>query len=103
KPGEPLSEAGLEADRQKILELYRNKGFSDVDVSFRVESHEKQGTSRVIVEVQKAAKTKIDHVYFEGTPSIKRKDLLKAVKTKPKGLLNIFSSTAGKLNSDQVE
>jgi outer membrane protein insertion porin family len=28
---------------------------------------------------------------------------MKVVKTKPKGLLNIFSSTAGKLNSDQLE
>jgi outer membrane protein insertion porin family len=103
KPGEPLSEASLEADRQKILELYRNKGFSDVDVRFRTESNERQGTSRVIFEVQEGAKTKIADVDFQGNTSIKRKDLMKVIKTKPKGLLNIFSSTAGKLNSDQVE
>jgi outer membrane protein insertion porin family len=103
KPGEPLSEAALEGDRQKILELYRNKGFSDVDVRYRTEANEKQGTSRVIFEVQEGTKTKIDRVDFQGNTSIKRKELLKVVKTKPKGLLNIFSSTAGKLNSDQVE
>ena len=103
KPGEALSEATLESDRQKIIELYRNKGYSDVDVRFRTDANEKQGTSRVTFEVLEGARTKIDHVSFEGNASIKRKDLLKVVKTKPKGLLNIFSSTAGKLNSDQVE
>ena len=103
KPGEALSEATLEADRQKIIELYRNKGYSDVDARYRTDANEKQGTSRVTFEVLEGARTKIDHVYFEGNAAIKRKDLLKVVKTKPKGLLNIFSSTAGKLNSDQVE
>jgi outer membrane protein insertion porin family len=103
KPGEALSEATLEADRQKIIELYRNKGYSDVDVRFRTETSDRQGTSRVIFEVVEGARTKIDKVSFEGNASVSRKDLLKVIKTKPKGLLNIFSSTAGKLNSDQVE
>lgn len=103
KPGEALSEATLESDRQKIIELYKNKGYSDVDVRYKTDTNERQGTSRVTFEVMEGAKTKIDRVAFEGNTAISRKDLLKVVKTKPKGLLNIFSSTAGKLNSDQVE
>ena len=103
KPGEALSEASLEGDRQKMIELYRNKGFSDVDVRYRTESNERQGTSRVVFEVTEGAKTKIDDVLFQGNTALSRRDLLKVVKTKPKGLLNVFSSTAGKLNSDQIE
>jgi outer membrane protein insertion porin family len=103
KPGEALSEAALEGDRQKIIELYRNRGFSDVDVRYRTTADERKGTARVVFEVIEGGRAKVDGVAFQGNSAIKRKDLLKVVKTKPKGLLNIFSSTAGKLNSDQVE
>ena len=101
KPGESLSESALEGDRQKILEKYRKKGFSDIDVSYRTDGDEKKTTVRVIFEITEGAKTKIDDVLFEGNTVVKRSELLKVIKTKPKGLLNLFSSTAGKLNSER--
>ncbi len=103
KPGDALSEAALEADRQKILEYYRGKGFGDVDVRYRTEGNEKQGTSRVFFDVQEGAKTKIDRVVFEGNTNVSKSELAKVVKSKPKGFLNLLSSTAGKLNEDQLE
>src|SRR5438552_2288807 len=48
KTASALSEASLEADRQKVLEYYHGKGFSDVDVHYRTEGDEKKGTVRVI-------------------------------------------------------
>ena len=103
KPGHALSEASLEADRQKIIEYYRGKSYGDVNVRYRTEGNEKQGTVRVVFEITEGGKTKINKVTFQGNSAIKRSQLLKVVKTKPKGLVNIFSSTAGKLNSDQVQ
>jgi outer membrane protein insertion porin family len=103
KPGDALSEASLNADKQKIIEYYQGKSFGDVDVRFRTEDNDKAGTSRVVFDVMEGAKTKIDHVYFEGNTVASRKELLKVVKTKPKGVLNFLSSTAGKLSSDQLE
>ena len=103
KPGDALSEAGLEADRQKILDYYRGKGFGDIDVRYRTEGNEKQGTSRVVFDVMEGAKTKIARVVFEGNANVKTRELEKAIKSKPKGFLNLFSSTAGKLNEDQLE
>ena len=41
KPGDALTEASLEADRQKILEYYQGKGYGDVDVRSRTEGNEK--------------------------------------------------------------
>ena len=103
KPGDALSEASLEADRQKILEFYQGKGYGDVDVRSRTEANAKGGTVRVVFDLTEGVRGKIDNVTFTGNSSIKRGELLKVVKTKPKGLLNMFSSTAGKLNSDQLQ
>ena len=103
KPGDALSEASLEADRQKIAEYYQGKNYGDVDVRSRTEANEKQGTVRVIFDLTEGAKAKIDRVTFQGNTVIKRGELMKVIKTKPKGLLNIFSSTAGKLNSEQLQ
>jgi outer membrane protein insertion porin family len=103
KPGDALSEATLEADRQKILDYYRGKGFGDIDVRYRTEGNERQGTSKVYFDITEGAKTKIDRVVFEGNSSISSRELSKVVKSKPKGVLNVFSATAGKLNEDQLE
>lgn len=102
KPGSALSEAGLEADRQKVIEYYGKKGYSDVDVQYKTQSNG-SGASRVVFEITEGVKTKVDEVSFTGNTAIPSKKLKKVIKTKPKGLFNIFSSTAGKLNSDQVE
>jgi outer membrane protein insertion porin family len=103
KPGDSLSEAALEADRQKLIEYYRGKGFGDTDVRYRTEGNEKQGTSRVYFDIAEGAKTKIDRVVFEGNSSVTSRELAKVIKSKPKGFLQVFSSTAGKLNQDQLE
>ncbi len=103
KTGDPVSEAALEADRQKIVEYYQGKNYGDVDVRYRTENLAKPGAVRVVFDVSEGSSTKIDHVYFSGNASVKKADLLKAIKTKPKGIMNVFSSTAGKLNSDQLQ
>jgi outer membrane protein insertion porin family len=103
KAGDALSESTLNADKQKIIEYYQGKGYGDVDVIYRTEANEKAGTARVTFEVVEGVRTKINRVSFEGNTALSRKELMKVVTTRPKGLLNIFSSTAGKLNSDQIE
>jgi outer membrane protein insertion porin family len=103
KPGDALSEATLEADRQKIIEFYQGKNFGDVDVRHRTENVGKAGAVRVIFDVTEGGTTKIDHVAFQGNSVVKKSELMKAIKTKPKGIMTILSSTAGKLNSDQLQ
>jgi len=109
KPASALSEAALEADRQKMIEYYQGKGFSDVDVHYRTQGDEKKGTVRVIFDVIEGGKSKIDHVRFEGNTAVKRSELQKAIKTRPKSILpgpgnvwGIFSTTAGKLNNESA-
>ena len=103
KPGGSVSDSTLEADRQKIIEFYRGKGFGDVDVRYRTENVGKQGSVRAVFDVTEGAKARIDHVSFVGNASVKRSELLGAIKTKPKGIMTILSTTAGKLNEDQLQ
>lgn len=103
KAGDPVSEAALEADRQKIIEYYQGKNYGDVDVRYRTENLGKPGAVRVVFDVSEGTSSKINNVYFAGNASVKKSDLQKAIKTKPKGIMSVFSSTAGKLNSDQLQ
>jgi outer membrane protein insertion porin family len=102
KPGDALSEASLEADRQKVLDYYASKGFGEADVSYKVEADEKVGTARVSFTVNEGGKMAIKSVIFEGNTAVKESELKKAVKSKPKGLLAIFSK-AGRLDQDLLQ
>ncbi len=103
KPGDALSESNLNADKQKIIDYYQGKGFSDVEVTFSTKANDSAGTAQVTFEVTEGGKSKIDNVYFQGNTALTRKQLAAVIKTKHKTLLNVFSSTAGKLNTDQVD
>src|SRR6266404_8218097 len=49
KINQPINEEELEKARQKIIERYQAKGFTDIDVKYRVDAiDEKRGTSRVV-------------------------------------------------------
>ena len=103
KPGAPVSDATLQADRQKIVDYYQTKGYGDVDVRFRMENVGKAGTVRAVFDVMEGTKAKIDRVNFVGNAALKRSELLGVIKTKPKGIMNFLSSTAGKLNTDLLQ
>jgi outer membrane protein insertion porin family len=102
-PGKVLNDAAMEEDRQKILEYYQSKGYNDVVVSYRVENSADKRTARVIFDVQEGSVSKLDGVRFEGNVALSSRELQKVVKTKPKGLFDIFSSTAGKVQQDQLQ
>ena len=99
KAGDALSEASLEADKQKIMDYYAGKGFGEADVTYKVETNEKAGTARVVFNVSEGGKLAIKSVVFEGNTVFKQKELKKVIKSKPKSLLEIFSK-AGRLDQD---
>lgn len=101
KAGDALSEASLEADKQKIADYYAGKGFSDADVSYKVETNEKTGKARVVFNVAEGGKQVIKGVVFEGNTVFKESELKKVVKSKPKGLLEMFSK-AGRVDQDAM-
>ncbi len=103
KPGDTLNEANLQADREKISKYYADKGFTEADVSYKTDINEKLGTARVTFTINEGGKTVIRSVTFSGNSAIPTKDIKKVVKTQTKGLLNIFTSGAGRLNAEQID
>ena len=102
KPGDTLNEAALEADRQKILDYYAGRGFTEADVRYSVETNERTGAARVIFDVTEGGKVSIRSVNFEVNTAIRDGELKRVVKSKPKGLLNLFSK-AGRLSSEALD
>jgi len=82
KPGDSASEAAMEADRQKILEYYASKGFTDVSVTYKLDGNDKLGTARVLYQIQEGKKTAIKAVRFEGNTRFSSSELLKVIKTR---------------------
>ncbi len=102
KPGETLTEANLEQDRQKILDQYQSHGYADTQVKFHTETNELTGATRVTFDVTEGAKTIIAAVYFEGNQVFKTKELRRVIKTGPQTILS-FLTKKGHLETDQID
>ncbi len=102
KPNDALNEAQVSQDRQKIAEYYASKGFTEADVQASTQLDEKTARARVTFTINERGKTSVRSVKFEGNQVLKKGELAKVVKTKPKSLFNIFSK-AGRLNDELLE
>src|SRR5437867_10575996 len=82
-----VDEQQLEDARQKIIEVYQGRGFTDVSVQFRVDPiDEKRGTARVVYTVNEGVKGAVRQVHFEGNAHFSEKVLRKQMKTRGKTL-----------------
>jgi outer membrane protein insertion porin family len=98
-----VNEQALEEARQKIIEIYQGKGYTDVSVEFRVEPiDEKRGTARVVFTVTEGVKGAISQVHFEGNAHISEKALRKQMKTRGRTLIYFMDKT-GRLDEVQLE
>jgi outer membrane protein insertion porin family len=98
----PLTEAELQTAREKIIEKYQGKGFTDVDVKYKVETDQEHGTSRVIYTITEGTKGAVGAVRFEGNTKFKDSILRKQMKTKGKTLYS-FLDKSGRLDETQLE
>ena len=101
KVGEQLTEANIEADRQKILDLYIEKGYKDTSVAVQSKTDEKTNKATVTFVIDEGGKTVVAHIRFEGNTVFKHKVLAKQIKTKSKNILSVFTK-AGRLSNDAL-
>src|SRR5215468_1719902 len=65
KLNQAVDEQQLEEARQKIIETYQARGFTDVSVEFRIDTiDEKRGTERVVFTVNEGVKGAVSQVRF---------------------------------------
>jgi len=102
KVGDVVSEEKIEDDRQKIIKLYEDRNFSEVDVTYRVQEITGKNRSRVIFSITEGPKLVVKKITFVGNDSILPRDLRKVMKTKPEDMLSFFTKS-GRLLPAQVE
>jgi outer membrane protein insertion porin family len=66
KVGDVLTEEKLEADRLKIVTLYENKNFADVDVQYRIEEIAVFNQVRVIFQITEGPRLIVRRINFSG-------------------------------------
>jgi outer membrane protein insertion porin family len=97
-----LNEEELEKGRQKIIDSYQAKGFTNIDVKFQVETDETRGTSRVIYTINEGQKGTVSGIRFEGNTKFGDRILRKQMKTKGRTLYS-FIDKSGRLDETQLE
>jgi len=103
KLNQAVDEKQLEEARQKIIEVYQGRGFTDVSVQFRVDPiDEKRGTARVVYTVNEGVKGAVRQVHFEGNAHFSEKVLRKQMKTRAKTLV-YFLDKSGRFDEVQLE
>ena len=102
KPGQALNESNMEVDRQKILETYEKKNYTETKVEYKTEINEAKGKTKVIYIVKEGSKIVIGKIVFEGNTVFKSKQLLKVMKTRCANLIS-FITKDGQLKSDQLD
>src|SRR6059058_2247202 len=103
KLNQPVNEEQLEEARQKIIEVYQAKGFTDIDVKYRVDAiDEKRGTSRVVYTINEGVKGAVRRIRFEGNEHFSERVLRKQMKTKGKTMIS-FVDKSGRLDEVQLQ
>lgn len=102
KPGAILSEDTLESDRQKIIELYQKRGYTDIGIQYKTDVDDKTGKARVTFVISEGAKTEINDINIIGNTVFKERRIIKEMKTRPKNLLSFFNKS-GQLSATQLD
>ena len=103
KINQPVSEEALEKGRQKILDVYKSRGFNDATVQFRVDPiDEKRGTARVVFTVNEGIKAAVRRIQFEGNTHFSDYTLRKQMKTHGRTIIYFFDKS-GRLDEVQLQ
>lgn len=102
KVGDVLSEEKLESDRQKILKVYEDRYYSEVDVQYRVQEIPENNRVRVTFQITEGPRFVVRRITFFGNESVLPRDLTKAMKTKTWNILSFFNKS-GRLLPSQVD
>jgi outer membrane protein insertion porin family len=102
KVGDVVSEEKIEDDRQKIIKLYEDRNYSEIDVQYKIQEAPGNNRSKVIYSINEGPKLIVKRITFAGNESVLSKDIRKVMKTKPENLLS-FVTKSGRLIPAQVE
>lgn len=97
--GQPLDEEKLLEGKFNIEELYREKGFNQVSVTYNTAVDRETGFTQVIYSIEEGPSNKLRKIFFQGNTAIPSKELHKVMATKQRG---IWSRITGKNKVDDL-
>ncbi len=101
KVGTPLDEKQVSIDADKIRELYLDRGYNEVQVTYKTDVNEEFGRAVVTFNITESSKAYITKIVFQGNTTIKDRELKKQMKTKEKNWLS-FINKSGRYRDDQL-
>ena len=101
KPGGALNDGEILKGKRAIEKHYKNKGYPDMELSYRLEKS-KDGYSDLHFVIKEGEKGQIDEIYFEGNDAFADVVLEKEMKTKEKGIFS-FITKSGQLDGAVLE
>ncbi|MBE2180732.1 MAG: outer membrane protein assembly factor BamA [Chthoniobacterales bacterium] len=102
KVGDRLSEEQVERSRQSMLEVFQDRNFGGVEITYKIDLDEQTGDARVIYTINEGTKQVVRRIDFVGNDSVDAKDLRRAMKTKTHNLLSLFNKS-GRLIPSQLQ
>lgn len=102
KPGGALSDEQILEARRNIEKFYQGSGYPDISVSHRTQPSAQPGHSDLIFVIDEGSKNEIHKIYFEGVHAFTTPELLKEMKTKPKGWFS-WLTKSGQFESNQLD
>jgi outer membrane protein insertion porin family len=100
--GDLVDDAKLFAAQTKIRDLYAEKGFADVGISYKVEPMPRSGFSRVVYTITEGQKGLINDIRFEGLTALKDSKVRGKMKLHERRFYNFWSKST-KLNNEALQ
>ncbi|MBI4644887.1 MAG: outer membrane protein assembly factor BamA [Deltaproteobacteria bacterium] len=101
KPFMVASEGPIRENINKIINLYREKGYYEAKVTYRLDEVTKTEVN-LVLQIDEGGKLAIKEINFEGNKSVKAKELRKVMETKEKSIIS-FITGSGRLSKDALE
>ena len=98
--GQSIDERRIRRDADKITEYYREKGYTEVRVDYRIDRDEASGEGNITFVVNEGLKLKIEEVVFVGNTAFSARKLKKEMETRRRWLLSWLTGSG---RFDEVE
>jgi outer membrane protein insertion porin family len=102
KPFSVASEAAIRENINKIIHLYREKGYYEARVNYELQPITKTEVN-LVLNVDEGEKVLVKEISFEGNHAFKAKELRKVMETKEKTFLISWITGSGRLSKDTLE
>ena len=99
--GDIVSQSKLQADQERIVDLYTERGFVDVVVTSRLEDPDEENSQVLIFTISEGVQTNVRSIKFSGIAFATQNQLMAVMETKQQGLFTPGTFQLANLDLDR--